>query len=174
VADLVTHACVLLLPAAFLPHTRYLPLLVGGALLPDVMGRGPSIVSRMLWDAGVVLPERWVSGLSILHEPLPLVLMVAFLSLSFIPRQRLWAALAMGVGVASHLALDLMQDHHGVGYHVWAPFGRDRFELGWFASDATVLLAPWLALSCAVCWFLRWRVSARRRNSTHSVDRSSG
>ena len=172
-ADLVTHACVLLLPAAFLPHTRYLPLLVGGALLPDVMGRGPSILSSALWDAGVVLPERWVSGLSILHEPLPLLLMVVCLSLSFVPRQRLRAALAMGVGVASHLALDLMQDHHGVGYYVWAPLARGRFELGWFAPDATVALAPWLALSCGLCWLLRGVLFARRRGVTPPVDRSS-
>jgi len=172
-ADLVTHACVVLIPAALLPRTRYLPVLVGGALLPDAAGRGPSIASSLLWEVGVILPERWVAGLSVLHEPLPLFLIVVLLSLSFVPAQRLGAAVALSLGVCSHLALDLMQDHHGVGYHVWAPFGLARFELGWFPPDATVFWAPWLALLCCTSWLLRWSVLARRRNATHPVDRSS-
>ena len=67
-----------------------------------------------------------------------------------------WRALGLLlVGAATHIGLDVLQDHHGCGYALAFPLSSKVFELGWIGSQATVEWAPWLALITALAWGLR-------------------
>lgn len=161
-ADLVTHACVALLPGAAV-RSRYLGAVVVGTVLPDVVARLLPLALMELQDRGVDA----VSGLvrlpwSLLHTPFALLLLCGALSFAVIERHRVGVLVGMLIGCASHLGLDLLQDHHGQGYLLLAPFSRWRFELGLIGSEATVSVAPWLAALTAGAWAIRWARSGRR------------
>jgi len=43
--------------------------------------------------------------------------------------------------MALHLALDVLQSHHGAGYMLMFPLATGSFEFGWIGSEATVPFA---------------------------------
>jgi hypothetical protein len=161
VADLVTHICIVLLPGAFL-RLRGLPLVVLGAALPDLAARVPAAVLEAV-DRRIGLPQWLLPGWSVFHEPLPLLALCAALACAFVPGDRRRALLCLWAGVATHLALDVLQDHHGRGYMLAFPLNWDLYELGWIGSQATVPIAPWLALATAIAWAASWLMRVRSR-----------
>ncbi len=153
-ADLVTHLCTVLLPAGILGYRRVGPAAVGVAL-PDVLARVVPLGLVELVKAGVPLPEAAVAGWGVLHEPIPLALAGFVLVGGVVARERREAGIGLAIGAALHLAVDLLQDHHGRGYFLLAPLSIGRYELGLIGSEATVGVAPWLALATALVWAAR-------------------
>ncbi len=150
-ADLVTHACSALLPAAGL-RTPKLGLVVVGAVLPDLSGRVAPLGLDLLGRLGLPLPEWALWPWTGLHEPLGWALTCVLAAAAFVERQRAEAFRLLAAGCALHTALDLTQDHHGEGYLLLAPLSTARFELGWMGSEATVGLALPLLAATAVAW----------------------
>jgi len=154
--DLVTHLCTALLPAAFLPQRRYVVVVALGTVLPDLGSRVIPVALDRLF--GSVLPDAFFYPFGILHEPVALVLVCVLLALAFVEEQRRAVFGALILGVALHLGLDVLQDHHGEGYYLLAPLSLGRFELGWMGSEATVKIAGPLILLTALAWAIRlWR-----------------
>lgn len=164
-ADLVTHLASVLLPAAIVGARRIGPALVGvGA--PDVLARALPMGLEAMVRAGVPLPEALVLPWGVLHEPIPLALVALLAAEAVVPPDQRAFLRGFAVGVAAHLGLDVLQDHHGLGYTWLAPFSTARVELGWIGSEATVRWAPGLAAATALAWAVRWRldqVSAANR-----------
>lgn len=152
--DLVTHLCTALLPAAFLPRSRYVGVVALGTVLPDIGSRVIPIGLDRLF--GSVLPDAVWYPFGVLHEPIALVLTCALLALVFVEEQRRAVFGALMLGCALHLGLDVLQDHHGQGYHLLFPFSWGRFELGWIGSEATVPVAGPLAGVTGLAWGVRW------------------
>ena len=67
-------------------------------------------------------------------------------------------------GMFLHLAVDLLQDHHGVGYVLFFPFVHLPLELGLVSSEASVRWAPLLLIVSGL--LIVWR----RRNRSESTD----
>lgn len=153
-ADLVTHLCSGLLPAAiFAP--RWMGPVALGAVLPDLSGRVPQIVLSK-FDG---LPMGVVWAFDVAHTPVAQVLLCGIVAMAFATRRgAVFGALL--VGVAAHFLLDVLQNHHGHGYHLLFPFDSGRYELGWIGSEATVAYAPWVLL-CTLP-VVGWRVWSRR------------
>lgn len=158
-ADLVTHLASALLPGVLLPANRA-SLLAIGVALPDVGGRLPSIAAESLPFA---LPPGSLSAFDVLHQPIGLTAAIVATSTLFVPEQRRIVAGWLLSGAALHLAVDLLQDHHGQGYHLAFPLSEWRFELGWIGSESSISWAPWLGLATGVAWAARALVSARGR-----------
>ncbi len=163
-ADLVTHLASVLLPAAVVGARRIGPALVGvGA--PDVLARALPMALEALVHAGLPIPEALVLPWGVLHEPIPLALVAVLASEAIVPGDQRAFLRGFALGVAAHLGLDVLQDHHGLGYTWLAPFSDARFELGWIGSEATVRWAPGLAAATALAWVGRWRLDRIRRAS---------
>lgn len=161
-ADLVTHLCSALLPGAWL-RGRYLGAVVLGTALPDLVSRVPPLAMDLFEGLGWIdLPDVALMPWGVYHEPLPLVLTCGLVATWFIARDRAGVFLGLLGGCALHIGLDVLQDHHGEGYFLCAPLSLTRFELGWIGSEATVVVAPWLALATALAWGWRWHRSATK------------
>ncbi|MCB9692994.1 MAG: hypothetical protein H6736_14380 [Alphaproteobacteria bacterium] len=160
-ADLVTHVCSGLVPAALVWPRAVVPLAIG-TVLPDLSGRVPQMALVAL-DLDVVLPGRVLWMLDVAHTPVAQALLVGLLAQAFRDRGRVagW----MLVGVALHFALDVLQDHHGNGYYLLFPASVERWELGWIGSEATVAWAPWALLFTVLAWGARLAWSRRRGES---------
>lgn len=169
-ADLVTHLCTALLPGAFV-RARWLPVIVVGTALPDIGARVPGMGLRLLYRAGVPVPEPLFDLAGVLHMPSGMVLGAALAAFLFREAERRPAFLALLGGCGLHLMVDLLQDHHGNGYLLFFPFSLYDWELGLIGSEATVPLAPWLALATATAWMGRWVAS---RRSTPRVAEEAG
>lgn len=156
-ADLVTHLCSGLLPGALLgaPRAVWLGL---GAVLPDLGARVPGLALDLLRRAGLPLPTGLDTPLSVLHMPVGIVCGAVLISALVHPAQRGAAVRWLLAGGLLHLAVDLLQDHHGHGYFLLWPLSSWRYELGWIGSEATVFAAPILAVITALAWALRWRL----------------
>ncbi|MFT7521118.1 MAG: membrane-bound metal-dependent hydrolase YbcI (DUF457 family) [Kiritimatiellia bacterium] len=152
-ADLVTHLCSALLPKALIGG-RHSAIFALGTAMPDVVARVPGLaLALVLGDAA---PEDLLRVVEIAHQPLGSAL-ICCVCVWVLPQKERLSSLAWLVGGAwLHLALDLLQDHQGHGYYVFAPFSMFRFELGCVGSEATVQWAPWLALLTAAAWAWRW------------------
>ena len=159
-ADLVTHMCTILLPGALVP-SRWVPIAAVGAALPDLASRLPGEVLERAHAAGLPVPDWALMPWGMLHNPIPLVAVCTLVSLSFRPELRNRAWVSLMVGCMAHLVLDVLQDHHGHGYHLWFPLHPLDWELGWLHSEATVGLAPGLAACTVAAWGVRWAWSAR-------------
>jgi hypothetical protein len=158
VPDLVTHVTVVLGPAALLPR-RWLALaspLVIGAALPDLVSSVPLTVVRGVRSL-VDIDERWLLPWTIFHTPVSLALVMLVVVSLARPTHRLAVALAIGTGTVSHLALDLLQNHHSYGYRLLFPLSQWHWELAWMNTEATVRIAPWLLLATGMAWAIRWR-----------------
>ena len=146
-ADLVTHAAVGLLLGRGTGATRgAMALAAAGAVLPDVIGRAPGLALRL---AGLEAAS-WSAWLDVCHTPAGSLVMAALLSQAFEQRARAAGWLAMGA--ASHFGLDILQDHHGLGYRLLFPLHAARFELGWIGSESTTMWALPLGLLALAAW----------------------
>ncbi len=133
-----------------------------GAALPDLSGRVPQM-GLVLLGLDRHLPSRLLWALDVAHTPIAQGLLVGVLTQIFADRRE--ALRGMGVGVALHFGLDILQDHHGNGYYLFFPFSTFRWELGWIGSEATVHVAPWLVLLTAICAILQVRHRRASRSS---------
>lgn len=161
VADLITHLASGLLPAALFAPRWMAPIAIG-TVLPDATGRVPQMAFAILErSVGLPIPDPVLWGFDVLHQPIPQVICVSIVSLAFSTDDRRTAWLGMLIGVALHFGLDVMQDHHGQGYHLCFPFHTERFELGWIGSEATVHIAPYVGALTLIA--VVWRLWQRRR-----------
>jgi hypothetical protein len=165
VADLVTHLCTALLPGALL-RSRITPVVAFGTVLPDLFGRAVPLALERLYDRGWPVPPELLWPWSALHEPVGWALVSALGCTLFVEKQRKRVLGALCLGGALHTGLDVLQDHHGEGYLLLAPFSARDFELGLIGSEATVALAGPLAFVTACAWLpgvIEWAVGAPRR-----------
>lgn len=160
-ADLVTHLATALIPGVALPRAQA-ALLAAGVTLPDLGGRVPGLAREVLEALGLATADGLHVPFAVLHQPIGGVLAGVLLAWLLPQTERANAAFLLGLGVFLHLAVDVLQDHHGLGYHLLAPVHFGRFELGCIGSEATVPWAPWLALATALVWAARW--AWQRRN----------
>lgn len=141
-ADLLTHLCTALLPGALLPlghsHVRLVPIVAFGTVLPDLFGRAVPLALEQLYVRGWPIPKEMLWPWSALHEPAGWALLSVFLSALFVAHQRREICGALMLGCLLHTGLDLLQDHRGEGYLLFAPFSTRDFELGLMGSEATV------------------------------------
>ena len=91
----------------------------------------------------------------VLHAPLLQPLWAIAIAALFAPPLRRRVALVLLAGMATHLALDLVQ-HHLVGGYLWAfPFSFQRTGAGLlWAEDTLLWITPPL---CLVAALLEWR-----------------
>ena len=163
-ADLVTHLCSALLPKAFTGGRHAGPFAIG-AVLPDLTARVPAIAFDHLGRRTDV-PEILQNAFDVLHMPVGMIAACVLLAWCFVPEQRGPVLGWLCAGSLLHLAVDLLQDHHGQGYYLLFPLTTWRWELGLIGSEATVAWAPWLALATAVAWGWRWRKGDGRPSPT--------
>lgn len=161
-ADLVTHLASALIPGVALrPHRAV--LLALGTAMPDVVGRVPGLMAEGVERLGGTQPPWLTHPFGIAHQPVGGVLLAALIAWILPARERPLATLLLCGGVLLHLGVDVLQDHHGFGYHLLFPFGTGRYELGCIGSEATVPWAPWLALASVGVWGIRLGLTRWRR-----------
>jgi hypothetical protein len=165
VADLVTHLATALLPGALVG--RWIAPVAVGVALPDLGARVVPMGLEALQQLGAPIPDGLILSFAVLHEPIPLALVCTTLVAAVARAERRRTLLGLWGGCAVHQALDVLQDHHGQGYYLLAPFSLDRYELGLLGSEATVAWAPWLALATAAAWVGRW---ALRRKAGYTAE----
>ena len=160
-ADLVTHMATGLL---FKAGTRgpYTAALVAGTVLPDLGARVPAIGFSALAKSGVPIAPEIPYAFEVLHMPLGMVILSLLIACFFTEEQRVGVFFNLFGGCLLHLALDLTQDHLGVGYLLGFPFTTADFEFGWMGTEATVLWAPLFAVVAVVAW--RKRLGPARRD----------
>lgn len=159
VADLVTHLCVVLLPAAWLPRRWVAPLAIGAAM-PDAAGRVPGLAAEAVMQLGLAVPDAWVRPFGVAHTPLGAVAITLWLVAFARPVDRSLAGAALTLGAASHFVLDVLQDHHGEGYLLLWPWSMEQLELGWIGAQATTPVALPLLAVTAAAW--GWRAKRQR------------
>lgn len=159
--DLVTHLCSALLPKAITGGRHVGPFAVG-VVLPDLLARVPGLMVGGVRRLGVAVPESTGVLFEIFHMPVGIVLACLLLARAFVAEQRAAVFGWLCAGGFLHLALDVLQDHHGEGYYLLFPLSTFRWELGWIGPEATVPWAPWLALVTALAWAIRLGVRRRR------------
>jgi hypothetical protein len=158
-ADLLTHMATGLL---FKAGTRgpYTAALVAGTVLPDLGARVPAIGFSALAKSGLPIAPEIPYAFEVLHMPLGMALLSLLIACFFREDQRVGVFFNLLGGCLLHLALDVTQDHLGVGYLLGFPFSTADFELGWVGTEATVLWAPLFGLVALVLW-------RRRLGSAH-------
>lgn len=164
-ADLVTHLCTALLPGALL-RSRITPVVAFGTVLPDLFGRAVPLALERLYDRGWPVPPELLWPWTALHEPVGWMLVSACCASLFVERQRWRVFGALCLGGALHTGLDVLQDHHGEGYLLLAPFSTRDFELGLMGSEATVAVVGIVAAAtlCAYLpWAIEWTIGRPRR-----------
>ncbi len=161
-ADLITHLCTALLPTAFVRTRLTIPLTIG-VVLPDAAARVPPMAMAWLRRAGVGIPQSFSLAFDALHTPAALLALSVLVAWCFRPDERKLAFIGLFGGSLLHLAVDVLQDHHGMSYHLLFPFSLTRWELGWIGSEDTVLIAGPLAIATAAAWGWRWRQGSRQR-----------
>jgi hypothetical protein len=166
-ADLVTHLCTgaIFKAVSGRPHV---PVFMLGTVAPDLLSRIPSMGLTRLSQWGLPIPPAVVHSFEPLHLPMGMVLFSALLALFFPAEHRRGVLGNFLGGMFLHLAVDLAQDHHGVGYVLGYPLVRQPFELALVSSEASVFWAPVLVLISVglVAW--RRRVPGSGRDSTAS------
>ncbi len=124
-----------------------------GAILPDLVSKPPTIVfpgQDVYW---FVQPT---------HAPIAVALMGFALVMFLEERLRGRFLMLLGLGIASHYLLDLMQKHLLGGAYYWLfPFSWITFNIPVFWPSDTVLAIPFLLLAVGVMEVL----SARRRHA---------
>jgi len=166
-ADLVTHLCT---GAIFKAISRrpHVPVFMLGTVAPDLLSRVPSMGLTQLGLWGLPIPAALVHSFEPLHLPAGMVLFSALLAMLFRVEDRGGVLANFLGGMFLHLALDLAQDHHGVGYVLGFPLVQRPLELGLISSEATVCWAPVLLLIAGSLIAWRRRTPASGRDSTTS------
>ena len=148
-ADLLTHGAAAVLTKVG-TRGRFIPVFVLGTVMPDLCSRVPAIVMGYIHVHMIRVPSLLTHGWQPMHQPVGLVLL-AFLA-SFFFREAVRASVFWNLlgGMALHLALDVLQSHHGAGYLLGFPFTDIAWELGLIGSEATV---GWAIPLCILAWF---------------------
>jgi len=167
VADLVTHLCTALIPGVFFAPRQAVWLALG-AVVPDAAARVPGLALDLLRRVGIGIPPGVESPLAVFHMPIGIVLGTLVIAPLLHPEQRTRAVRWLIAGGFLHLAVDLLQDHHGHGYFLFFPLSVRRWELGWVGSEASTLWAPWLVGVTVLLWGMRWW--AHRRASGRATS----
>ncbi len=150
-ADLVTHAASAVLLKS-ITGWRYPAVFVLGTLAPDIFCRVPAIVFGGIHNNFMALPPVATNIWQPLHQPLGMTLLAYFLCMFFEQPVRKAVFINLLGGMALHLGLDLLQDHHGAGYPLLFPFSQQGFEFGIIGSEATVFWAiPLAVVAALVC-----------------------
>jgi len=157
VADLVTHAASAVLVKS-VRRDPLMPVFVAGTFLPDVCSRGPALALGWIHTHWIKLPAVATYGWEPLHQPVGMLVLAFFVSMFFEASNRRAVFANLVGGMFLHLAIDLFQDHHGVGYVLGYPFVTQGFEFALIGSEATVWAAPALAGAA----FFAWRAVYRR------------
>ena len=134
--DLIVHAAAGYLAGRWLKVLA--PAAVAGALIPDLL-RAFGIVSDLAWPYTGTL-----------HEPLPVLLACVLVSRLFVPGWRKSALIGLGLGAASHLILDILQDHLGWGYFPLFPLSRGSFECAILPPEGHFWAGPALVALCVL------------------------
>ena len=170
VADLLTHGLIAALARGPRHPDATLLWLVSGVIFPDLLSRAPLLAVRELQGHGLMTwvplsSDRLLIGMNAPHTPVGIALVALLVAMLlpqwFVsPQSRLRVASLIGAGGALHLAVDVVQRHLEPGYFILYPFSVERWELGWFRSDGSVLSLPVLAL----LWLgLNWRWLSKLR-----------
>lgn len=168
-ADLVTHLSTVLLPGSLVSHRAVAGVAIG-VVLPDALGRVVPMALELAQSAGVGIPDPLVWSFGALHAPAGILLTNATLAQAFVRDQRLEAFLALTLGGALHVLVDLLQFHYGRGYPLLAPFSWQEYEIGIIGSELTVDFAlPLLGLTL-LFWGIRGAIAWSRRPATPSED----
>ncbi len=131
----------------------HLASFVAGNVLPDLLARLPAEAFILVQKAGLPVPPVLLHGWGPLHIPSGMLLASLALCLLF-PRDQQRAVFANLLGgMLLHLAVDVLQDHAGAGYLLLFPFSTAPYELGWIGSEATVFIAPLMALAALAAWW---------------------
>ncbi|MCK6502458.1 metal-dependent hydrolase [Myxococcota bacterium] len=160
--DLVTHGCAGLLLGFAVAWRRPAPrlaLFVAGNLLPDLLTRVPAILMGEIDAKLRPLPPLLLYGWEPMHQPAGMALAALGLTLLLPPQGRGRAFLLLYAGMLLHLLMDMFQFHEGAGHMLFFPLWTRPFEIGWFSSEASVLVAGPLAGATAAAWW--WRRRAR-------------
>jgi hypothetical protein len=150
VADLVTHGALALIVKS-VTRGAMPAVFVFGTVMPDLFSRVPAIVMGYIHVHVVSLPPLLTYGWQPLHQPFGMLLLAYVVTMCFAERLRRDVFWNLAGGMALHLGVDLLQDHHGAGYQLGFPFWSGSFEFALMGSEATVLWSLPLGL---VAWLL--------------------
>jgi hypothetical protein len=166
-ADLVTHMCTGLIYKA-VRSEPHVPIFVLGTVAPDLCSRVPSMALTWIGQRGVAVPPALIHAFEPLHLPVGMLVLAALVAMLFSESSRRAVFMNFLGGMLLHLAVDLLQDHHGVGYVLGFPFLQRPFELGLVSSEASVRWVPGLLLVslCLVVW--------RRRGDSEPRESDDG
>ena len=152
--DLITHSCVAYGLSVLCRNRWHSPVVVG-ALMPDVLSRVPSMVLSHLRTLEPAIPLWAIDMWGPLHLPVGMCISSAILA-SLWAKGLWWRIFWLSLmGQASHLIIDLGQDHVTGGYALGFPIWNTPVELGWYGTEASVWLAPILLLAVVTHWRLQ-------------------
>jgi len=172
-ADLLTHGLSAALVRGGKRPDSTLLWLVSGVILPDLLARAPLLLvhglqHRLGWMEWLALDDdRLITAMGFPHTPAGMVLVATLIALvlpaSLTRSPGRWrVAGLLGGGSLLHLLVDVMQRHlEPAGYYLLYPFSVERWELGWFRSDGSLLALPLLAVLWVV---LNWSWLRRVRS----------
>ena len=157
-ADLVTHSALAVILKA---STRgpFTAVFVLGTVLPDVCSRVPAISLGYVHVHIVQLPSVATQAWQPLHQPIGMLVLAYLVAMMFQESVRRQVFANVLGGMALHLFVDLLQDHHGAGYLVGFPLWTESFEFGVIGSEATVWWAVPLAIAAWALTRIRRRAS---------------
>ena len=165
-ADLVTHLCsgIIAKAATGRPHVA---VFLVGTVAPDLFSRVPSMLLIQAKLRGFSIPDAMIHSFEPLHLPAGMVLLSLCLSMFFRSSERLAVWLNLMGGMLLHLVVDMLQDHHGIGYVIGFPFFEGSLEVGVVSSEASVRWVPVLLL-------VSFGVTLWRRKKTRLPMESDG
>lgn len=159
VPDLLTHVSSALLAKAATrrPHAV---MLATGVVLPDIASRLPGILFDILGGRGDLPLVGVLLGSGVFHTPIGILGFSMLIALCFVESQRVVVFWNLLAGGGLHLGLDVMQTHLSGGYQLWVPLSYEGMELGWFSSEATVWVVPFVLPLSVWAWWRRRPPSA--------------
>ena len=150
--DLLTHAGIGVLLRSRAPRSALVWFAVGSCL-PDLASRLPGLGLALLsWLTGVPVSLPVLEATGLCHMPLPYLVLCVLVALLLPRPTRTTAFLNLWIAGWLHLFLDTLQRHLNGGYTLLYPFSLRRMELGLIENDASLRVAPLLALVAVLGW----------------------
>jgi len=163
--DLVTHIAVGHILKRLSPYPGDPYLFALGSALPDLVSRGPVALLLLVehfvgWEA----PGSIMAALPVLHSPLPYTLLCLLWALHLPPPVRTGDFWQLFLGGQIHLLLDTLQRHLDYGQRLLFPFSWSDFEAGWFDTEDSLSVAPYLVVAALIVeLWLRYRRQTTQR-----------
>lgn len=157
--ELITHSLVGYVVAKSFRKSRFVVIVLIGAVLPDVLTRVPYMVLGYVGDSFASYNDFFHS----LHSPFPLLLVCLIISYLFAEEIRVKVFFGLLVGAGTHLFLDMMQRTIiGLGYqklpiaeYSWLfPFSWHSFQIGLFWPEDSLYAVPVLVPCVLLIFFL--------------------